>query len=184
MTRLWCGWRSSALGRGGSSSSSVVFVIQQAGRVRQQPGRRFASLPGQMQLGAQADHLKSSRGWCIAGQAAGERERGVEQAGRGGQQAVQVVVIGCKQSTLGFPSMQGAERLLLAPFRGISVRDCWLCLLAGWLAGQDCRMREDSGSKYSRIAASPHASWIGLGWEITSAVVLSSFIQSMSAETA
>lgn len=79
--------------------------------------------------------------------------------------------------------MQVAECLLLAPFRGISGRDCWLCLLAGSLAGEDCRMREDSGSKYSRIAASPHASWIGLGWEITSARVLSSLIRSRSAET-
>lgn len=76
---------------------------------------------------------------------------------------------------LRFSSIQGDDCLLVAPCRGISGRACWLA--------KDCRMREDSGSKYSRIAASTHASWIGLVWQITRARVLSSCIQPRSAET-
>lgn len=76
---------------------------------------------------------------------------------------------------LGFSSMQGADSL-----PGCSLP--W-DIRSGLLAGQDCRMREDSGSKYSRIAASPHASWMGVVWQITSARVLSSCVQPRSAET-
>lgn len=146
MIRLWCGRRSSALGRGGSSSSRVVFVIQQAGRVRYQPGRRFASLPGQVQLGTQADHLNSSRGWlwCIDSQGRPEEKKGGllnkrqcrETTGRaGGQQGRQAVLIGCNQLKPGFSSTQGAD--LLAPCSSPwGPRGCWAGLAGfdGWPA--------------------------------------------------
>lgn len=181
MTRLRRGRNSSALGRGGSSSSSVVFVIQRAGRARYQPGRRFASLPGQVQLGTQTDHLKSGRGWCIARRAGRLRE---EKGGwlwlnrqcrettdrAGGQQALEVVLIGCNQSMLGFSSRQGAD-LLAARSSPWGCQGWALPASAGWLAQIAGCGRILAQSIVELQQLHPMQCRIGLVWQITSARV-------------
>lgn len=91
----------------------------------------------------------------------------------GGQQALEVVLIGCNQSMLGFSSRQGAD-LLATSLLAVGMSGLGLAGSAGWLAQIAGCGRILAQSIVELQQLHPMQCRIGLVWQITSAREFSS----------